>query len=152
MNMFTKSIDINCSKEKAFEFHTDTNNLKLITPPGIQVEILSISLPLKLGSEIKLRITQFGFIKNTWHIKLTDFIKDKLITDTQQSGPFEKWIHRHKFEGSGNTCKMTDEVEYELPFGIFGKLADKVLVSKLIEKQFEYRHKATKQLLEGKLK
>ncbi len=152
MTKFNKSIIINCPKEEAFEFHTDTNNLKLITPPGIKVEILSIKLPLELGSEIKLRVTQFGLLSNTWHIKLTDYIKDKLITDTQQSGPFHKWIHRHKFEGSEGTCTMTDEIEYELPFGVLGRIADKVFVSGLIKKQFEFRHKVTKQLLEGNLK
>ncbi len=152
MTRFNKSIKINCSEKKAFEFHTDTNNLKLITPPGINVEILSINLPLNLGSEIKLRVTQFGLVRTTWIIKLTEYIYGKIITDTQLSGPFSKWIHRHKFEGTEDTCTMTDEIEYELPFGALGRLADKVIVSSLIKKQFDYRHKATKQLLEGNLK
>ncbi|MBK6507528.1 MAG: SRPBCC family protein [Ignavibacteria bacterium] len=150
MKHFKKSIEIKCSVERAFDFHKDTNNLKLITPPGISVKILSIELPLKLGSEIVLNVTQFGLIRNKWHIKLTEFVENKLITDTQIKGPFALWKHKHIFEDKGETTLMTDEIEFKLPFGILGDIAYSVFVARLIRNQFEYRQRVTKQILESR--
>ena len=149
MKNFKKSTEIKCSVERAFDFHKDTNNLKLITPPGISVKITSIELPLKMGSEIILNVKQFGLIRNKWHIKLTDFVQNKLITDTQIKGPFAVWKHKHIFEDKGETTLMTDEIEFELPFGILGEIAYKVFVAKLIRNQFEYRQRITKKILES---
>ena len=150
MKHFKKSIEIKCSVERAFDFHKDTNNLKLITPPGISVKILSIELPLKLGSEIVLNVTQFGLIRNKWHIKLTEFVENKLITDTQIKGPFAVWKHKHIFEDKGETTLMTDQIEFKLPFGILGDIAYSVFVARLIRNQFEYRQKVTKKILESR--
>jgi ligand-binding SRPBCC domain-containing protein len=150
MKHFKKSIEIKCSVERAFDFHKDTNNLKLITPPGISVKILSIELPLKLGNEIVLNVTQFGLIRNKWHIKLTEFVENKLITDTQIKGPFAVWKHKHIFEDKGETTLMTDEIEFKLPFGILGDIAYSVFVARLIRNQFEYRQKVTKKILESR--
>lgn len=149
MNRFKRSIIINCPVKKVFEFHSDTKNLLKITPSYIKVKIVNIDLPLGLNSLIKLSITQFGFIKTNWNIRLTEFIKFSRITDTQEKGPFKKWIHQHCFEESGVNTKMTDIIEYELPFGFAGKLADKLIVSDLIKRQFEFRHNATKKFLEN---
>ena len=150
MKHFKKSIEIKCSVERAFDFHKDTNNLKLITPPGISVKILSIELPLKLGNEIVLNVTQFGLIRNKWHIKLTEFVENKLIADTQIKGPFAVWKHKHIFEDKGETTLMTDEIEFKLPFGILGDIAYSVFVARLIRNQFEYRQKVTKKILESR--
>ena len=148
MHLFEKSIVINCNAGKVFEFHSDTNNLKKITPDFIKAEILKIELPLKKGSIIKLSVIQFGIIKTTWKIRISEFEPDKLITDTQEEGPFRKWIHKHCFEDLNGKTRMTDKIEYELPFGALGKAANFIFVKKILEKQFRYRHKATKEYLE----
>lgn len=151
MSTYERSTSIDCTCEEAFQFHCDTENLKKISPPGIKVEILSIDLPLRLGTEIKLKVTQFLFIRTIWHIKISAFDIPYLITDTQLKGPFKTWIHEHKFEPAENGVIMTDRIEYELPFGPAGKIADKLAVRNLIEKQFAYRQNTTKKLLEKKL-
>lgn len=151
MNSFEKSVLINCPVKKVFEFHSDTNNLTKITPDFIKVEIMKIDLPLKLNSLIKLSITQFGFLKTKWEIKLTEFVPDILITDTQFKGPFKVWMHSHSFDVKGENGEqtlMTDKINYELPFGALGEFADILFVRKMIEKQFEFRHKVTKEILE----
>lgn len=43
---------------------------------------------------------------------------------------------------------MTHKINYELPFGLIGRAADKLFITKMIEKQFEFRHKLTKSILE----
>lgn len=148
MSYYEKSVLINCKLEEAFGFHSDTNNLKRITPDFIKVRIIKIDLPLILHSEISLEITQFEFFRTKWKLELTDFSPFSLITDTQIKGPFKKWQHKHCFEPKDGGTMMTDKINYELPFGSIGRAADKLYVSKMIDKQFEYRHKLTKNILE----
>lgn len=148
MNYLEKSVLINCPVKKAFEFHSDTNNLIKITPDFIKVDILKIDLPLKKDSTIILSIRQFGILKTKWRIRISDFEPYNLITDTQEEGPFSKWIHSHCFEDMRGKTLMTDKIKYELPFGILGKAANSFLIKRIIEKQFIFRHKTTKELLE----
>ena len=148
MSYFERSVLINCPIEKVFGFHSDTNNLSKITPDFIKVSIIKIDLPLRLQSEISLEVTQFRFIRTRWNIRLTEFDPFKLITDTQVKGPFKKWEHKHCFEKENGNTLMTDKINYELPFGLIGRAADKLFITKMIEKQFEFRHKLTKSILE----
>lgn len=149
INRYERIVLIDCPLEEAFKFHSDTNNLKKITPEFIKVKILKIDLPLRLYSEIMLQIIQFGFIKTKWNIQLTDFQPFNLITDTQTKGPFKIWKHSHCFEDRGGKTLMTDKISYVLPFGIIGRIADKLFIAKMIDKQFEFRHKITKSILEN---
>ncbi|MBK8551493.1 MAG: SRPBCC family protein [Ignavibacteria bacterium] len=123
--------------------------MKKITPSFIKAEILKIELPLKLHSDIELAITQFGLLKTVWKIKLTAFDPYTLITDTQVMGPFKKWVHDHCFEDINGKTLMTDRIDYELPFGVFGKIGQILFVKRMIEKQFEFRQKITKEILEN---
>lgn len=151
MISFEKSILIDCNISKVFEFHTDTNNLLLITPPGIKVAILKIDTPVKKGSEINLRITQFGIFSNKWNLIIEEFEPDTLICDKQIKGPFKSWVHYHIFEDQNGHTLMTDRINYELPFGFIGILGNKILIRNLIEKQFDFRHSETKKILESKI-
>ncbi len=151
MSYYERSVLINCPLEKAFGFHSDTNNLKRITPDFIKVRIIKIDLPLRLHSEISLEITQFGFLRTKWKLELTDFNPFSLITDTQIKGPFKMWQHKHCFEEEAGRTLMTDKINYELPFGSIGRAADKLIVANMIEKQFEFRHKLTKNILENQI-
>lgn len=147
MFVFEKSVIINCSIEKAFEFHKDINNLKAISPPNSRVKIDRVNLPLIKGSDIYLSYTQFMFFKTRWQIRIVEFVPPYGFTDTQIKGPFKSWTHIHKFEEVKGRTKMTDRVEYEMPFGMLGKLLQKYFLDNLIMKSFRFRHKVTKSIL-----
>ena len=149
MHHFEKSILIDCSPKKAFTFHTDTRNLGKISPTYVKNKILEIKLPLKYGSEIKLAVTQFKILRTVWHIKIDEFEPYEIITDLQIKGPFKYFRHSHCFKEENGKTLMTDRIEYALPLGFLGKLAHSLFVKKMIEKQFAYRHKKTKEVLEG---
>jgi len=61
--------------------------------------------------------------------------------DEQVDGPFASWVHEHRFEpaGAGRT-RMLDRVEYALPYGAAGALADSLLVRRRLQRTFRYRH------------
>lgn len=148
MNIFETGILIDCKIKDAFDFHSDTNNLVKISPENIKVSILKLDLPLKKGNIIELKINQFGIVNVKWKLEIKNFKPDILITDKMISGPFKYWEHDHIFTEENGKTRMTDSLRYELPFGVIGKLADKIFLKRMIRKQFEIRHLKTKEILE----
>jgi len=148
MNIFETSILIDCKIKDAFNFHSDTNNLVKISPDNIKVGIMNLELPLKVGSIIELKISQFGIISNNWKMQIENLKPFNLITDKMISGPFKYWKHDHIFTEKNGKTLMTDSLNYELPFGFIGKIADKLILNRMIRKQFEIRHMKTKDILE----
>lgn len=50
------------------------------------------------------------------------------FTDTMVKGAFHSFVHTHEFIESGTGTVMRDSFDYESPFGIVGKLADKLFL------------------------
>ncbi|MBS1518475.1 MAG: SRPBCC family protein [Bacteroidetes bacterium] len=150
MYIFEKSVLINCTIEKAFRFHSDTNNLAKISPDNIKVRIMQLDLPVKEGSHIILKIRQFGFLSTVWELVIKNYRENYLITDKLIKGPFKFWEHDHIFEDREGKTLMTDRLKYEIPFGIFGKAAHSIFIKSQIEEQFRLRHEKTKAVLEEK--
>ena len=64
------------------------------------------------------------------------------------SGPFKKWRHLHRFQNiEGKQTEIIDEVEFELPYGILGKLIEGYAYKQL-QNIFEYRKITTIKALE----
>jgi len=145
-----KSILINCDVKESFEFHSDTNNLSKISPGNINVSIIKLELPLKKGSNIELKIKQFGLFTSIWKLRIKNFDPFRIITDELISGPFKSWEHDHIFTEKKGKTLMTDKVRYELPLGVFGKMAHSIFVKRMIESQFDSRQLKTRDLLEKK--
>ena len=84
----------------------------------------------------------------TWHSKIT-FFKEYEYIDEMLEGPFKKWRHLHKFHNiiGGKQTEIIDEVEFELPYGILGRLFQGYAYKQL-QNTFEYRKTATVKALE----
>ena len=91
------------------------------------------------GAEVELQI---GPIR--WLARHTAYEKDHFFEDIQVSGPFAKWVHRHQFEPVGNTTRLTDRVEYQLPGGALINVPFAWAVHLGLLQMFDYRHRATK--------
>jgi ligand-binding SRPBCC domain-containing protein len=86
--------------------------------------------------------------KMRWHSKIT-FLKGYEYIDEMLEGPFKKWRHKHKFHNimDGKQTEIIDEIEFELPCGILGKLFEGYAYKQL-QNTFEYRKIATIKALE----
>ena len=60
------------------------------------------------------------------------------------SGPFKKWKHVHKFlyDIEQNQTEVIDEVEFELPYGLVGKMLEG-FASNQLRKIFDHRRRIT---------
>lgn len=145
---FTRSVCIDAPLEKVFAFHTDTENLKAITPPGITVKILRMDRPVAEGSRIDLEITQLG-VTTPWHLHISRFVPGSEIEDTALDvGPFVSWRHHRSFAQEAGGTRMTDRVTFAPKGGIFGWLLLPGIYL-FLARMFAFRHRWTRRLLEA---
>jgi len=94
--------------------------------------------------------------RSKWHSIITSYSvspQEYLYVDEMLTGPFKKWKHLHKFYGADNNnnqkqTQVIDEIHFELPYCIIGKLFDGY-VYKRLEKLFYNRKLATIRSLEN---
>ena len=145
MQNFKHQFTVNCPVERVWEFYTDVKHLEIITPKETDLKIINFtSQNIVQGQEIWCSGKIITKIRRTvWHSKVT-FLKPYEYIDEMLAGPFKKWIHSHKFHDiDGKQTEIVDEIEFELPYGICGKLCLEGYDSKQLHKIFEYRKIAT---------
>jgi ligand-binding SRPBCC domain-containing protein len=150
MPVLERSCVVRAPIDEVFAFHLDTRNAARISPRTLPVVDVRGSFPLHQGDviEIVVRIWPTPF-RQTWRIRAERVERPTLVLDTMLSGPFACWLHEHRFEdlGDGST-RLTDRIDYRLPFGVLGSLADRLLVRHLLGRTFAFRQRRSRELLE----
>ena len=89
--------------------------------------------------------------RNKWHSKITSFkpfrYVDEMITSENEKPIFSHWKHEHIFEGDERQTRVIDNIQFELPLGVIGRIFGQYAKAKL-HNLFNYRAVATKRLLE----
>jgi ligand-binding SRPBCC domain-containing protein len=138
--------------DEAWEFFLSPENLSSITPPhmGFEIRYFSGSRKTYSGQIIKYKVGIFPGIKVNWVTEITH-VKDKeYFIDEQRFGPYKLWQHQHHFREVSGGIEMTDEVNYAIPFGLFGRLVHFLFVGKEVNKIFDYREKVLKNIFREK--
>ena len=147
---YIKESRIAASPSEVFAFHESPGALIRLTPPWEKVRLVEGGQSLLPGSRAVLEM-RLGPLKLHWIAEHTEYIKGTLFADKQVSGPFARWYHRHRFidDGQGGTI-LRDEVEYDPPLGALGRLLGGRFLDRKLAKMFDYRHSATKKIVESK--
>lgn len=153
--------------EAVFAFFADPHNLPALMPPWQRVRIEQLDLvppPLSAAAQlpraagagsrilISLRPLPFVPLRLRWIAEIVEFTTNQFFCDRQVSGPFAYWQHKHlvrpmDHQGRPGTL-LTDEIDYQLPFGVLGAIAHN-LVRRQMEQAFTYRSQKTSELLMG---
>ena len=80
--------------------------------------------------------------------KITQMQFPNHFTDEMLKGSFKTFKHEHTFTHKNGTTTMKDKLMYETPFGIFGKLFDKIVLEKYLTNFFLVRNQSLKTLSE----
>lgn len=81
-------------------------------------------------------------MRTRWRSKITHF-KPYEYVDEMTGGMFKSWRHLHRFAKVGeNKTEVVDQIDFELPFGILGKIFESYAERRL-DKVFQYRETAT---------
>ncbi len=101
---------------------------------------------------ISFRVVPGLPFRGTWVARIVEVRPLEMFQDIQESGPMESWRHTHLFrretrDGVNGTV-IRDEVEYELPFGVLGRIADALFVARMMQSAFRSRQRT----LEGMIR
>ncbi len=150
MNSFSNKFVVHSKLDNVWAFYTNIRHLETITPPQMELRILKTSDEIiKEGSETWL--TGKIILRTKWHSRITIFkpfrYVDEMIWAENEKPIFGYWKHEHVFEGEEGNTSVIDNIEFELPFGIIGRMFKQYAKSRL-RKVFGYRAAATKRVLE----
>ena len=149
MPLFVKETRIAASPEAVFQFHERPDALPLLIPPWEKVTVEVPPTSLAKGTQVIL-VNRMGPLKLRWVAEHTAYDPPRMFMDVQKSGPFHKWEHKHLVLADGASgAILRDEVTYELPMGILGRIFGGWFARSKIEKMFDYRHSVTKRVCEG---
>lgn len=128
------------TKEKAWEFLSNPENLKTITPEYMSFDILSgADRSMFAGQIIEYVVTPVFGIKTKWITEITHVVEGKYFVDEQRFGPYALWHHKHFIKEIPGGIEMEDIIDYKLPFGILGELVHPFIVKPKLKEIFEYR-------------
>jgi ligand-binding SRPBCC domain-containing protein len=135
---------IEASPDRVWEFVAAPSNLKKITPPYMGFDITSDGSGGSMyeGMIITYRVSPLAGIKMNWVTEITHVEEGRYFVDDQRSGPYAIWHHQHFVEPDGDGTLMTDIVTYMPPFGILGRIANRLIIRRRLKEIFEYREKA----------
>jgi ligand-binding SRPBCC domain-containing protein len=105
------------------------------------------------GTKMTISFKPFPFspFRIPWDAEITEFTWNDHFCDVQHRGPFAFWHHCHHIspetrEGVSGT-KVHDHVDYQLPLGPLGELANTLAMRSQFRSIFNYRHTRTAELL-----
>ena len=149
MAHFLHSFVVKNNIESVWSFYTDVSHLEVITPKDMALKVLQTqNNPLRQDTEIWVSARLVTISK--WHSKITLLRKYEYV-DEMLEGRFKVWKHHHKFNKiHDNETEVIDEIDFEIPYGILGKMLERFVLSQL-RKIFDYRQQATISELKSKI-
>ncbi|MBN2615230.1 MAG: SRPBCC family protein [Bacteroidales bacterium] len=135
---------IQADLERVWDFISAPENLKKITPPSMGFDITGKSAEGKMypGMIITYIVRPVLHIPTKWMTEITHVKPLKYFVDEQRIGPYKLWHHQHKIEARDGGVLMTDIVTYAPPFGILGRITNRLLIRKKLKEIFDYRFNA----------
>jgi ligand-binding SRPBCC domain-containing protein len=133
--------------DKVWDFFSSPANLGKITPPQMNFKIVKMDGDrMFAGQRIRYRVTVLPMVRVTWVTEITDTVENKTFVDEQRKGPYSLWRHRHTFEETEGGVLMTDVVEYAIPFGFLGRIANALFVASEVRRIFAFRFEAVERI------
>lgn len=101
-----------------------------------------------LNETVTFRGKHFGIYLNH-QSKITEMEDPNYFADEMIKGHFKFFRHEHSFVTQNGKTVMIDLVQYETPFGIFGKLLDKFTLKNYMTNLIRTRNEFLKNLAEN---
>ena len=141
MKHFKQEFIISVPLEKVWEFYTDISHIETISPRYIDEKVVeTTSQKIVKGTQILIQMNIFT--KKIWHASIVHS-GPHTYTDEFQDSMFKTWSHKHSFEKTDqNKTKVIDEINFEMPYGVLGRLMEIIILRK-IKEFFKHRKQAS---------
>ncbi len=102
---------------------------------------------IDLNEFVTWQASHFGIMQKLTS-KITLFERPLHFRDEQQNGPFKFIKHDHYFEKHDDYVVMKDVFNFQSPFGLIGKLLDKIVLTNYLKNLLIDRNKVIKEYAE----
>ena len=133
-------INLPIGVNEAWDFLSNPDNLKIITPEYMGFNIISTGGGKMFpGQIISYKVSPLLGLKLNWVSEIT-YVEDKVyFVDEQRVGPYALWHHKHFVKEIDGGTEMIDIIHYQLPFPILANRFHGLLVKPKLKQIFEYR-------------
>lgn len=133
--------DLPYPPEQVYAWHARPGAFQRLVPPWQRVELRRSSGDFAhLRAELR---TYLGPFWQTWIAQHSDHQEGRQFVDTQQSGPFASWVHRHRFEPAAAGSQLVDRVTYALPLAPLSQPLLGWFFEGMLKTMFDFRHART---------
>lgn len=101
-----------------------------------------------MGDEVTWEARHFG-VKQRLTVRITGFERPSRFQDIMVSGAFKRMKHDHEFKAQPPGTLMMDRFEFESPFGILGRVVDRLFLSGYMRRFLVRRNQVLKNLAES---
>jgi hypothetical protein len=144
MPRFFRSIEIDAPQDEVFDWHARPGAFERLVPPWEPLRVLERIGGIEDGARTVLEM-RAGPFPIRWTAVHRNYEPPAQFRDEQRGGPFRRWIHTHRFVPLAPArTRLEDDIDYVLPFGPAGALADPVAVAPRLARTFRYRHEVTR--------
>lgn len=132
--------NINASVEKCFDLSRSIDlHLQSMQNSGERAIAGKTAGLISLNETVTWRAKHFG-IRMKMTVKITAMHYPFYFTDQMLNGPFKLLRHIHSFSADGKGTVMTDEFEFQSPFGISGKIVDWLFLKRYMQRLLQKRN------------
>lgn len=144
---------------EVWDFFSSPANLSKITPARMNFDIQEIegretesgmSYRMFAGQHIRYKVSVLPLVRLTWVTEITHVKEYASFIDEQLKGPYTLWRHLHTFEETPEGVMMRDKVDYSIPLGPLGRIANALFVASQVQSIFDYRFEAVEQIFHKK--
>jgi ligand-binding SRPBCC domain-containing protein len=130
-------------RDRVFAFFADPANLPPLMPAWQRARVEKAPDAATEGSFITLSFRPVPLfpLRLEWDALITEFRWNDFFCDEQRRGPFKYFRHCHRIREERSGTVVSDDVEYELPFGVLGEVANSVMMKRQIRSLFRHRQK-----------
>lgn len=101
-----------------------------------------------LGQTVTFEGTHFGF-RQRLTVRVVEFERPRLFVDEMMEGNFKSFKHTHEFIEEDDGTLMRDTIVWTSPLGILGRLVDRLLLERHLQRLVSHRNAILKQIAES---
>lgn len=163
MPRVTYRVLLDAPLEAVWAFFEDVERgLSALTPPARRLRLVKVEPP-RVGAEmvVAMRAPPLSWVgrETRWTARYVEHRpphglppgRRAWFVDEQVRGPFARWRHAHRFEeimDAGRTKVWAiDELDYAVPLGPLGVVANKLVVRRMLDDTFAFRHRVMRERL-----